>query len=166
VGRIYELFFYGELRPIPIIVTQTQPFGWRIGRCGYSGAQYGRLIQLNLPDYGGRLLADNCTLLHEMIHQYLFQGRNNPSHQSDGWRQEIMRLHYELTGKEIWAGRYATKRIDGKVARLNRPHPDTNMPSLTQMQIARWPHDQGIELGELGHMYPRSPHAEDRPPDA
>jgi hypothetical protein len=150
-ARFNEIFFEGGLRPIPLVITQTQPFGKNIGKCGQGGTwRQGRLIQLNLPLAAGRLVADNCTLLHEVVHQNLQQNMVGSGHQADCWRQEIMRLHNTLTGKEILAGRYATRRIDGKVTRFNRPHPETNMPSLTQMQIARWPHDQGIQLGELG----------------
>jgi hypothetical protein len=50
-----------------------------------------------------------------------------------------MRLHELVTGKKIWAGASITKRQDGRVVRINAPSP-TGKASLTQRQIARWPH--------------------------
>jgi hypothetical protein len=43
------------------------------------------------------------------------------------------------------------KRIEKKVTRLNVPHPETGQASLTQDEIAHWPHCQPeIKLGKLG----------------
>jgi len=58
-----------------------------------------------------------------------------------------MRLHELVTGKKIWAGASITKRQDGRVVRINAPSP-TGKASLTQRQIARWPHAvRGLALG-------------------
>jgi hypothetical protein len=147
-------YFGGAFRPVPLVITNTQPFGRRIGFCSYSsrGATGGgRTITLNVPADHVRLLADNATLLHEMVHQYLFERGEYPAHDGAGWRREIMRLHQLLTGTAIWAGASKTMRIDGKVVRCNAPHPETGHASLRQGEIARWPHDQpGIRLGQLG----------------
>jgi len=148
-------YFDGKLKPIPIIITPTLPYGKRIADC--SGCpEHGRLIRLNLPASHDFLVADYNTLLHEMIHQFLFERGEDSDHQSNGWRREIMRLNKLITGKEIWAGRSKTVRKkdaeDRKsyVVRINEPHPD-GTPSLPQKQISRWPHDGcGIFLGRLG----------------
>jgi hypothetical protein len=97
------------------------------------------------------LIADNNTLLHEMIHQFLNERREDPSHASPGWRREIMRLHQDITGRPIWAGESRTVRVDGKVVRMNIAS-ESGEPSLTQGQIARWPHEppREIVLGPLG----------------
>lgn len=143
-------YFAGELRPIPLIITPTLPYGKRIADCLSGEHLSGRRIRLNVPVGGRFLVADNNTLLHEMIHQYLFERREDASHQSEGWRSEIMRLTKLITGAEIWAGRYKTKRTGKNVFRINEPHPDGRQ-SLQQKQIARWPHDGiGIDLGKLG----------------
>jgi hypothetical protein len=70
-------YFNDALRPIPLVISQTLPFGKRIGQCSHNPGHYrgGRAITLNLPACGGHLIADNGTLLHEMLHQYLFEGR-------------------------------------------------------------------------------------------
>jgi hypothetical protein len=60
-----------------------------------------------------------------------------------------MRLHEEITGNPLWAGRSMTKRIGGKVVRINEAGADGTL-SLTQDDIARWPRSVGIDLGELG----------------
>jgi hypothetical protein len=142
-------FFNGKLRPVPLIITHAQPFGNRIGFCSYSADNQGRTITLNVPKRHNVLLADNDTLLHEMIHQCLFENGERAEHASEGWRREIMRLHRKITGRSIWAGRSTTKRIDDKVVRINEAA-DDGTPSLRQGQIARWPHDIGIKLGKLG----------------
>lgn len=116
----------------------------------------GRTITLNVPKDHNDLLADNNTLLHEMIHQFLFERGEDAAHAGTGWRREIMRLNKLITGRDIWAGRSTTVRQDQgdgvkKVVRLNLPNKATGEISMGQMQIARWPHDGvGIRLGTLG----------------
>jgi hypothetical protein len=96
-------------------------------------------------------VADNNTLLHEMVHQLLFERREHAAHDGEPWRREIMRLTKLITGKDIWAGRSLTARQNGKVVRMNKPHPQSGMPSLPQAAIARWPHDGlDINFGKLG----------------
>jgi hypothetical protein len=153
-------YFGGKLHPIPIIITPTLPFGKRLADC-WSDVEPGRgLIRLNVPRVGGHLVADNNTLLHEMVHQVLFERGENAKHAGEGWRREIMRLNRLITGREIWAGRSITRRVEGadgklsKVIRLNEPRAD-GTESLSQMQIAHWPHDGcGIDLGHLGSETP------------
>lgn len=148
-----EIYFGGNLRPIPLIITPTLPYGSRRADCNRSEGE--RLIRLNVPKDHNLLVADNDTLLHEMIHQYLFECGESPGHESNGWRREIMRLNKVITGNEIWAGRSKTVRkresADQKsyVVRINEPAPD-GRASLTQMAIARWPHGCRIDLGQLG----------------
>jgi hypothetical protein len=150
-----DRFFGGALRPIPLVISNTQPFGHLVGFCNDGGDRNtGRTITLNVPHDHRRLLADNCTLLHEMIHQYLHECGEDAKHKGDGWRREIMRLNKLITGNDIWAGEYTTARVDvgeatKRVKRINKPHPN-GQKSLNQMQIARWPHDRDIQLGELG----------------
>jgi hypothetical protein len=148
-----DRYFGGKLRPVPLVITNTLPFG---KFCSYDPGRHGRTITLNVPKNHEYLLADNCTLLHEMVHQYLFERGEDASHASEGWRREIMRLNKLITGKQIWAGRSISKRVVGedgrlsKVVRINEPHPD-GRESLVQAVIARWPHDgMGINLGSLG----------------
>ena len=146
-----RLYFGSALRPVPLVLSSTLPFGHLIAFCSYSGPnQPGRTITLNVPKDHKRLLADNDTLLHEMVHQYLNERGEDAAHKSDGWRREIIRLSKQISGRDIWAGRSKTVRRDGKVVRINEPSV-TGEASFTQRQIARWPHDNfGIELGALG----------------
>jgi hypothetical protein len=145
-----QTYFGNELRPIPLVLTQTQPYGHKIGSCSGAG-NIARIIQLNVPRETTWLLADNNTLLHEMLHQLLHERGEDAKHAGDGWRREIMRLTKQITGKEIWAGRPKSARRNGHVTKINAPHPETGKESLTQAIISRWPHDGlGIDLGELG----------------
>ena len=97
-----DLYFAGELQPVPIVLTYMQPFGRRIAFCSYSptvplgvagilqrerNANFGRMITLNVPQAGKFLVADNATLLHEMIHQYLSERGESASHDSEPWRR-------------------------------------------------------------------------------
>jgi hypothetical protein len=146
-----DRYFGGALNPIPLVITHTQPFGRSLAFCSYHPEGKGRTITVNVPKNHKRLLADNGTLLHEMIHQYLFERGELAGHESAGWRREIMRLNHILTGMEIWAGASKVVRRDKKVVRINMPHPESGHASLVQGDIARWPHSvPGIRLGQLG----------------
>ena len=59
-----------RLKPIPLVITHTQPFGRRLAFCSMSNDE-GRTITLNVPTMFTDLIADSGTLLHEMVHQYL-----------------------------------------------------------------------------------------------
>jgi hypothetical protein len=92
-------YFENALRPVPLVLTQTLPYGKRLAFCSYgSGVKSGRTITLNVPKDYTVLVADNGVLLHEMIHQYLFERSEDPRHSGAPWRREIMRLSLALTG--------------------------------------------------------------------
>jgi hypothetical protein len=107
-------YFNGELRPVPIVLTFTQPYGRRLAFCLYNfDSEHrsspvmasGRTITLNIPQVGKVLIADNASLLHEMVHQRLFERGEDGSHAGEGWRREIMRINLLLPGGQaIWAG--------------------------------------------------------------
>lgn len=150
-GQFNAAYFDGVLRPVPLVITNTQPFGRRLAFCSYNPG-VGRTITLNLPKQHNVLVADANTLLHEMVHQLLFERGEDAAHAGEPWRREIMRLTPLITGKTIWAGQSKTVRSNGSVIRMNVPHPKTGEPSLPQKIIARWPHDGlGIDLGHLRH---------------
>jgi hypothetical protein len=143
-------YFGGALRPVPLVLTNTLPFGRRLAFCSYDPDARGRTITLNVPKDHTVLVADNNTLLHEMVHQLLFERGEDPNHAGEPWRREIMRLTKLITGKDIWAGRTKTARRDGRIVRINAPHPQTGEPSLPQKIIACWPHDGlGIDFGHF-----------------
>lgn len=149
-------FFSGKLKPVPLVLTNTLPHGRLLAFCSYSHAGHGRTITLNAPQFGRDLVADNNTLLHEMVHQHLFERGEDPKHAGEPWRREIMRLNLEIAGKPIWAGASRSVRVrnengqGSRVIRTNKPAAD-GRELLTQAQIARWPHDTGnIEFGPLG----------------
>jgi hypothetical protein len=158
-----QLYFRGKLKPVPLVITNAQPYGKRLAFCSYNPGTHGRTITINVPTYRGkaapasyRLLADNGVLLHEMVHQFLFERGESAKHDSEGWRREIMRITKAIDGRDIWAGKYTTKRVEGvdgklsKVIRINAARED-GTESLGQDDIARWPHTVGIDLGHLGH---------------
>jgi hypothetical protein len=141
-------YFGGRLKPLPIYLTQTSPYGHWIGVTCYAEAV--THIALTVPSIGRVLVADRGTLLHEMVHQFLYESGENPNHNGEPWRREVMRLHQRLTGTEVWAGAPTVAKVNGRHSRrLNRPHPETGVASLTQGAIARWPHSVDIDLGSL-----------------
>lgn len=150
-----ERYFDEALRPTPIIITSTLPHGKRLADCiGAADDLSGRrLIRLNVPKHGQTLVATNGVLLHEMIHQFCFERGLDADHAAQPWRDQIMRLHTQITGSTIWAGRsrtYRHKKADGGgVYRMNEPGPNGER-SLPQADIARWPESVGIDLGPLG----------------
>lgn len=149
-STLNERYFDGKLRPVPLVLTNAQPFGRRLAFCSYGSA--GRTITLNVPKHALSLVADNGTLLHEMVHQALSEAGEDPTHSSNAWRREIMRLHKQIThGEIIWAGRSTTMRDprSKKVVRYNEPG-EAGLPSITQGQIAAWPEGFGFSLGKLG----------------
>jgi hypothetical protein len=95
----------GKLKPVPLVMTHAQPYGRRLAFCSYYPGTHGRTMTVNVPKTHTFLVADNGVLLHEMIHQYLFERGEDAGHDSDGWRREIMRLTKAISGKAIWAGR-------------------------------------------------------------
>ena len=105
-----RLYFDGKLKPVPLVLTHTQPFGKRLAFCSYNPGTHGRTITVNVPSRHNRLLADNNVLLHEMIHQFLFERGEDAAHSGEPWRREIMRLNKHIAGREIWAGRSKTIR--------------------------------------------------------
>jgi RecA-family ATPase len=95
-------YFNGALRPVPLVITHTQPFGKRLAFCSYNINAAGRTITLNVPKAHKSLLADNDTLLHEMVHQFLFERGEYPSHDGEPWRREIMRSTRLVRKSNLW----------------------------------------------------------------
>jgi hypothetical protein len=143
-------YFDAALKPVPIVITHAQPFGNRLAFCSYNIDTGGRTITLNLPKSHNVLVADSHTLIHEMVHQFLFERGEYPAHDGALWRREIMRLTKLITRRDIWAGASKTMRRDGRIIRGNASNPETGALSLPQKVIARWPHDEiGIDLGRF-----------------
>jgi hypothetical protein len=146
-----DAYFDGALRPIPLVITNAQPFGKRLAFCSYNPDSGGRTITLNVPKHHQTLVADNNTLLHEMVHQFLHERGEYSKHNGAPWRREIMRITKLINGADIWAGASKSVRQGDNVKRMNVAHPETGEPSLPQKAIARWPHDGfGIDFGALG----------------
>jgi hypothetical protein len=145
-----QVYFGGRLKPLPVFLTPATPYGRLVGwTCCQDAVTH---IALARPRQGDILVADKSTLLHEMVHQSLHESGENICHAGEPWCREIMRLHKQITGKEIWAGKYTVlkkKLPDGSrvSVRGNRPHPVTGQPSIPQKAIASWPYGAGIGLG-------------------
>jgi hypothetical protein len=80
-----------------------------------------------------------------MIHHALDQRGVSPQHADQPWRDEIVRLHFEITGERLDFGR-------SKVTKVRQPDGTRKSVrvqdgSLGQADIARWPHACGIDPG-------------------
>jgi hypothetical protein len=150
--------FKNALEPLPIVIVNTSPYGRWLG-CTYCNVRKRRahLIQLAVPRQKQVLLADRGTLLHEMLHQQLTEAGDSPAHAHAPWCEGIMRLHFDITGKRIYAAPETvtkTKALDPitgkrKSIRVARKHPDTGLPSIDRLSIATWPHSLGVRLGDF-----------------
>jgi hypothetical protein len=140
-------YFGGKLQPIPIVLTATSPYGHWSGLTTCNARRpRAHLIEMTAPRMSGNALrADRGVLLHEMIHQHLTESGRWPKHDGEAWCEEIMRLHFAITGKTIWA---APEKIgkqkddDGKrkSVRKQAADPIDGRPSISQAAIASWPH--------------------------
>lgn len=141
-AQFNRAYFWNALKPIPLILTQAHPYGRGGGACMTTPAPGGRAIVLSLSKDGERYVADNGALLHAMIHQWLADMGEDASHAGEPWRREIMRLHLQIAGKKIWAGRSKAMRAPveegGGVYRGNEDGPKGER-SITQAEIAAWP---------------------------
>jgi hypothetical protein len=148
--------FKNALEPLPIILVNTSPYGRWMG-CTYCNLKKSRahLIQLAVARQKSFLRADRGVLLHEMLHQHLTEQGHSPKHEHAPWCDGIMQLHFDLTGKRIFAApETVTKSKDldprtgkRKSIRVPRRHPITGITSLDRMAIATWPHSLGLDLG-------------------
>ena len=145
-----KLGWGGKLQPAPITFPATLPYGHAIGQAHYGedgrdfiDLQYGLSMQMKVD-----------VLLHEMVHQYLFQTNQNPRHNAIPWCREIMRLSVLFWGKEIWAapstvGKVVVGHKDGKQVRQSarrQPASPTGIPSASMEDIKRWPDSFGLHV--------------------
>jgi hypothetical protein len=144
--RLNRKHFKGKLQPIPIVLTAVSPYGhW----CGLTTSsphvRRAHLIELTWPRLYQTLRADAGVLLHEMVHQHLTECGANPKHEAQAWCDEVMRLHFDITGKMIWAAPETVGKEKGddgkrKSIRKQAPDPITGEAGLTRSEIAGWPH--------------------------
>ena len=83
-------YFDGALRPVPLVITSTRSH-MEDDSSGILLVQSreewpAQTITLNIPQFKKVLLADNNTLLHEMVHQFCFErgARMRPTWGSHG----------------------------------------------------------------------------------
>lgn len=147
----YNTEYFGEgLKPVPIILVPVSPYGHWYGLCCGTSENRTALIYLMSNLEWDQMRA---ILLHEMIHQKLFEDGEAPSHESGGWRREIMRISEDYFGKPFWAGKYTVKKVrdaDGRrrSVRANQAGPNGE-DSISQREIASWPTSLGLVAPDL-----------------
>lgn len=134
-----DSYFGGSLTVTPVLFVPVSPWGHWVGL-----HRHQQNIYLMPP--GTRRSWDfvRGVLLHEMIHQHLAQQGENTAHAGSPWCGEIMRVS-RLLGRDIWAGKYMVKKVNGKSVRANQePASPNDAPMLNQKQISQWPHSIGL----------------------
>ncbi len=137
-------YWQGELHPCPIWFPSASPYGNWIGL--YSANPDGQSLHIQITqNQTGSLASVGDILLHEMIHQYLAETRQDTQHNAVPWCSEIMRLSREIWGQEIWASPALPRKNlkTGKSIRVQALGPD-GQTSLTRKEIAGWP--QSLKL--------------------
>jgi hypothetical protein len=145
-----RLFFGGELQPI--LITRSRVFAW--GRCiGWTRVktcENDPYRQIQVKQFHYQVCPEQReVLLHEMVHQCLFERGQNPKHDGQPWCDEIMRIS-RLLGRPIWAGKYTVIREGKDTRRGNKAAPAelADLRALNQKEIAGWPYSIGLRLPE------------------
>lgn len=136
--------FYGMLKPCPILLPSSPPFGHWIGLC--TGNKEGETVHIqikrDLP-----ISSHFDVLLHECLHAYLRETKQSTDHNANPWCDEIMRLTRQIWGIEIHASPDSPRRVNGVSKRVQKPSA-TGHPSITRTQIARWPHSIDLSVSD------------------
>lgn len=132
----------GSLEPVPIWLPRVTTYGRWIGL--YSGNHDHRSLSVQVKwQLSPQAQAD--VLLHECVHQALWEQRQCPAHNAWPWCREIVRLTRELWGIDIWAAPSVPRRVAGHSTRVQAAGPGEQV-SITRQQIATWPHSLGLHV--------------------
>lgn len=132
----------GKLDPTPIWFPSASPYGRWIGLC--TGNKSGQTQHIQILK--GKEQQEHANiLLHEMVHQYLFESGQNPSHNAMPWCSEIIRLSRDIWGVDIWASPAQPRKVDGVSRRVQKLSPD-GVESISRKQIACWPDSIGLNV--------------------
>lgn len=132
--------FYGMLRPCPILLPSSPPYGHWLGLC--TGNFEGETVHIQLKRDLEQGVHFNV-LLHECLHAYLRETRQHIDHNAKPWCHEIMRLTREIWGVEIHACPSSPRKINGRSVRVQKPSA-TGQASITQSEISNWPDSIGL----------------------
>lgn len=133
----------GTLDPTPIWFPSASPYGRWIGQFTGNMQRQSHHIQL-VRRLDRQERAD--VLLHEMIHQNLFESKQCTDHNAVPWCSEIMRLSREIWGVELWAAPSNPRKLEGASVRIQKSCPDNGKKSIPRSSIARWPHSVGLHV--------------------
>jgi hypothetical protein len=144
-----DRFFKGKLKPIAIVPTPLLPYGHCVG---LTEGTKNMMLAAPSTHHKKELRADRGTLLHEMIHQYLFENGHDAKHAGKPWCDCVMLLHKTVTGDALFCAPDKVGKLKGtnKSYRFKPTCEETGVESLPQKDIARWPHSVGLKLGAFG----------------
>lgn len=140
--RINEEYFDGVLKPCPILLPSSPPYGHWIGLC--SNNEFGETVHIQLKR--DMTLENHIdVLLHECLHSYLFARGLSAKHNDIPWCEHIIKLTKRIWGIDIWASPSVPRRIKGISKRIQKTSP-TGQISIVRSDIARWPHSLNLHL--------------------
>lgn len=128
-------WFYGKLNPLPIFITNVFPYGSAIARC-FGNPKFSIAHHIEIKESLDEQKKVDV-LLHEMIHQFLFESNEKSDHNAKPWCREIMRL-----GKEIWDYEFfASPSVPRKVTvdGVRRSYREQKEGSIELKQISGFP---------------------------
>lgn len=82
-----------------------------------------------------------------MAHAWLVQTGQNSKHDGQPWRDEIMRLS-KILGSSVLAGKTHVRKVK-QPDRTRKSVRAVDEGSLSQAEIASWPHSVGIKFRAL-----------------
>jgi len=140
--RLNQTCFRGVLKPVPILLPSSPPYGHWVGLC--TGNLQGETIHIQLKrDMPMKEHYD--VLLHECLHAYLRECGESTDHNDVPWCREIMRLSTELWGVGIWASPSQPRKVKGVSKRVQKPRAD-GAESVKRTAISRWPQSMSLNL--------------------
>jgi hypothetical protein len=134
-------YFAGRLRPLLVLRTRVFAYGHCIGLTRFRNGDGEPYRQILVKEFGLRVCPrQRAVLLHEMLHQFLFERGDVPRghHQSQSWCDEVMRVS-AMMGVKVWAGKYTVIREGGTTRRGNKPGGAPDARVMDQDEISRWP---------------------------
>lgn len=146
-SALNQKHFDNVLKPLPLWFPSAMPYGKVIGR--FTGNPEGQSLSIQIKASENFQSKANI-LLHEMIHQYLFETDQDVKHNALPFCNQIMRLSKDIWDKTIWASPSVPRKVNGISKRIQKPSSDGS-PSIPLADIASWPHSIDLHLPIKGY---------------
>lgn len=141
-GAFNRELWGGALMPCPIWFPAATAYGKWAGL--YTRNQDYQSLHIQIK-HGVSFDDKAGILLHEMVHQYLGESRQDTKHNAKPWCSEIMRITEKVWGVQIWASPSSPRKVGGASVRVQALSP-TGKESIPRACLAGWPHSMGLSV--------------------